>query len=79
MTAKLTPFPAGRSKPSRICADPPVIVEWDPIEGVYNAIRLRCAEGLSTTRLDQAHDWAESHRCDPELAALLDAITTRAA
>jgi hypothetical protein len=79
MTGKLLPFPARRPTPLRIPPEPPVIVEWDPIEGVYNAICLRCTEGLSTTRLDEAHDWAETHRCDPELAALLDAISGSAA
>jgi hypothetical protein len=60
-------------------ADPPVTVEWDAMEGLYNAICVRCTEGLSTPRLDMAHDWAETHRCDPELVALLEAVTRRTA
>jgi hypothetical protein len=52
-------------------------VEWDGVRGLYVAVCDRCCETLSTDRSDQADEWAETHTCDPELAALLAAITRR--
>lgn len=79
MKSKVVPLKNRHLSSSNIILDPPVTVEWDSIEEVYNAICVRCTEGLSTPRLDLAHNWAETHRCDPELAALLAAVTRRTA
>ena len=57
--------------------DDHVSVLWDEYRGLYVAVCERCCEGLDTERSDQAEDWAASHRCDPELAALLADVTTR--
>jgi hypothetical protein len=57
----------------------PVTVEWDEYRGVYAAVCDRCCESLDAVRLDHAHEWAEAHRCDPELAALLAEVLTRRA
>ena len=52
---------------------------WDQARALYVSVCERCCEGLDTPRPDQADDWAPSHHCDPELAALLADITTRRA
>jgi hypothetical protein len=52
-----------------------VRVEWDGVRGLHVAVCERCCDTFTTARYGQAHAWAETHTCDPELAALLDAIT----
>jgi hypothetical protein len=52
-----------------------VSVEWDGVRGLYIAVCRRCCETFTTERFDQSHHWAETHTCDPELAALLADIT----
>jgi hypothetical protein len=52
-----------------------VRVEWDGVRGLHVAVCGGCCETLTTARYGQAHEWADTHTCDPELAALLDAIT----
>jgi hypothetical protein len=59
--------------------DGPVSVDWDEGRQMYIAVCERCAETLLTARLDQAHDWADEHRCDPELVALLAEVLDRRA
>jgi hypothetical protein len=56
-----------------------VAVEWDEFRGVYVAVCDRCCESLDALHLDQAHEWAEGHCCDPELAALLAEVLDRRA
>jgi hypothetical protein len=56
--------------------EPAVWVEWDYGRCFYVAGCDRCAETITLTLLADAHEWAETHRCDPELAALLSTITT---
>jgi hypothetical protein len=57
-----------------------VSVDWDQARALYVAACNRCCETTTTHRLDQAEEWAENHRCDPELAALLaDVLTGTAA
>jgi hypothetical protein len=53
-----------------------VSVEWDGVRGLHVAVCGRCCETFTTARYGQAHDWADTHACDPELAALLDAMTS---
>jgi hypothetical protein len=68
-----SPSRPGVSRP--VPVRPAVAVEWDGVRGVYIAVCHRCCESLTTERFDQAHDWADTHTCDPELAALLTDIT----
>jgi hypothetical protein len=73
----LAPSPS-RPRPSRpVPVRPRVALEWDGVRGVYVAVCRCCCDTLTTQRLDQAHDWADTHTCDPELAELLTAITRR--
>lgn len=65
--------------PTRTGQDGPVSVEWDEGRATYVVVCERCAESLLTERLDQAHDWADEHHCDPELAALLAEVVDRRA
>ena len=51
-----------------------VSVEWDDARGLYLAACERCCESATTHHLDEADAWAEDHRCDPELAALLATV-----
>lgn len=68
-------------RPARpaLVPDGPVSVEWDDTRGLYVAVCARCTETLTSERLDQADEFADEHRCDPELAALLVLIGQRAA
>ncbi|MBX6767199.1 MAG: hypothetical protein IRY90_08610 [Actinomadura rubrobrunea] len=50
-------------------------VEWDAVRGLHVARCVRCAEYFTAPRVDQVEDWAASHQCDAELAALLAAVT----
>jgi hypothetical protein len=54
-------------------------VEWDEGRQMYVAACDRCTEAVFIERLDQAHEWADEHRCDPELVALLTAVLHRRA
>lgn len=65
--------PVPSSRPSSSWA--PVAVEWDAVRGLHVARCVRCAEYFTAPRVDQVEDWAASHRCDAELAALLAAVT----
>jgi hypothetical protein len=67
--------PPSPSRPGSSLPVPPVRVEWDGVRGLYIAACGRCCETFTTDRLDQAHEWAETHTCDPELADLLADIT----
>jgi hypothetical protein len=72
------PF-ARRSRPAVPVLGGPVAVEWDECRGLDVAVCDGCCETLDALSLDQAHEWAEGHRCDPELAALLAEVLTRRA
>lgn len=74
----------GRNPSPRSCRPVPagpgrVSVEWDPINSLYIGVCTRCTDHLTTDSLDQVEQWASSHDCDPELAALLAEITHGAA
>ncbi|GAA4078949.1 hypothetical protein [Actinomadura miaoliensis] len=47
------------------------VVEWDAVRGLHVARCVRCVEFFTSSRLDLVEDWATTHRCDAELAALL--------
>jgi hypothetical protein len=66
-----------RAVPTSVPTRSRAAVEWDGVRGVYVAVCRRCCETLTTECLGEAHDWDETHTCDPELAALLTAITRR--
>ncbi|MGH3344797.1 MAG: hypothetical protein ACRDPK_18385 [Carbonactinosporaceae bacterium] len=70
---QLRPVLPGRPRPRRpvLGSDGSVLLEWDEGRGLHVAVCDRCTETASSERLDQAHEWAEEHRCDPELADLL--------
>jgi hypothetical protein len=78
--AKIIPLRprAVRARPARP-HDGPVSVEWDDGRRMYVAVCERCTEHLITASIDQAHEWADEHHCDPELAALLAEVTERRA
>lgn len=65
------------SRPDAVLPDAlhPVRLEWDGARELYIAECQRCCETFTTARFDQAHEWAETHTCDPELVSLLDAVT----
>jgi hypothetical protein len=84
------PHPRPRRRPARVPARPapsstvptpdgPVSVEWDEGRELYVVACHRCTETVLATRLDEAEELADIHRCDPELAALLADITGKAA
>jgi hypothetical protein len=56
-----------------------VSVEWDEGRELYVVACRRCTETVLPSRLEEAEDLAEGHRCDPELAALLAEVTGEAA
>jgi hypothetical protein len=72
-----TPSPSRTGSSRPVPSRPRVAIEWDGVRGVHVAVCRRCCDTLTTERFDQAHGWAETHTCDPELAALLTAITRR--
>ncbi|MFI0406116.1 hypothetical protein [Actinomadura sp. 3N508] len=57
----------------------PVGVEWDEFRSLHIARCQRCADSFTSSRTGEVDDWADTHRCDPELAALLALITVRRA
>ncbi|WP_131740279.1 hypothetical protein [Actinomadura roseirufa] len=54
-------------------------VEWDEGRSLHVARCKRCADSFASSRLGEVDDWADSHRCDPELAALLALVDIRRA
>jgi hypothetical protein len=60
-----------RARPGQ---DGPVPVEWDEGRGMYVAACPRCTDTLLSERIDQAHEWADEHRCDSDLIALLTEV-----
>lgn len=67
------------SKLSRLRAVDPITIIWphDDDNGVADC--SRCHETVTGPSCDWLDQWADEHRCDPELVALLDAVTLRAA
>ncbi|QXJ23621.1 hypothetical protein AGRA3207_004803 [Actinomadura graeca] len=57
----------------------PVGVEWDEFRSLHIARCQCCAESFTSSRSGEADGWADTHRCDPELAALLALVTDRRA
>ncbi|TQM71277.1 hypothetical protein FHX41_5039 [Actinomadura hallensis] len=57
----------------------PVGVEFDAFRSLHIARCQRCAEVFSSPRPGEADAWADTHVCDPELAALLAAADVRRA
>lgn len=57
----------------------PVGVEWDEFRSLHVARCQRCAESFASSRSGEVDDWADTHTCDPELAALLALVTDRRA
>jgi hypothetical protein len=47
------------------------VVEWDGVRGLHVASCGRCADTMTAVSAGRAYRWAETHKCDPELAALL--------
>jgi len=48
------------------------------VRGLDVAACSQCAESFTSTRPTEVDHWADTHRCDPELAALLTSITSAA-
>ncbi|TMR34015.1 hypothetical protein [Actinomadura geliboluensis] len=58
----------------------PVGVEWDEFRSLHLARCQRCADSFaSSSRSGEVDDWADTHHCDPELAALPALVTSRRA
>ncbi|WP_242883395.1 hypothetical protein [Actinomadura litoris] len=57
----------------------PVGVEWDEFRSLHIARCQRCAESFASSSWPQVDQWADAHRCDAELAALLALVTDRRA
>jgi hypothetical protein len=45
-------------------------VEWDASRDLYIADCSNCCTAVTLRLLEDAHEWAETHHCDPELIAL---------
>jgi hypothetical protein len=75
----VTPLPLRRPRPTGRPGILPVSVEWDEGRGLYLVACDRCCESTTTYRLEDADGWAETHRCDPELAALLATVLDQVA
>ncbi|WP_329085096.1 hypothetical protein OG979_22265 [Actinomadura citrea] len=79
------PSPSSPSSPSSRVASVsswdvwPVGVEWDGFRSLHVARCQQCAESFASSSPTQADDWADVHRCDPELVALLALVTDRRA
>jgi hypothetical protein len=57
----------------------PVGVEWDEFRSLHLARCQRCADSFASSSCGEVDDWADTHRCDAELAALLVLVDTRRA
>ncbi|MEV0668271.1 hypothetical protein ACIBI3_43560 [Actinomadura luteofluorescens] len=57
----------------------PVGVEWDEFRSLHVARCQHCAESFASSSSTEADDWADVHRCDFELVALLALVTDRRA
>ncbi|NEA28323.1 hypothetical protein [Actinomadura bangladeshensis] len=57
----------------------PVGVEWDEFRSLHVVRCQRCADSFASARSGEVDDWADTHRCDPELGALLALVTSRRA
>ncbi|MEV3924395.1 hypothetical protein [Actinomadura coerulea] len=57
----------------------PVGVEWDEFRSLHIARCQQCTESFASWSPAQADDWADVHRCDPELVVLLALVTSRRA
>lgn len=78
-----SPFSSSSSGSSRLPVSSwdvwPVGVEWDEFRSLHIARCQRCADSFASSRCGEADDWADTHTCDPELAALLALVTDRRA
>ncbi|WP_021591236.1 hypothetical protein [Actinomadura welshii] len=54
-------------------------VEWDDFRSLHLARCQQCADSFASSSCGEVDDWADTHRCDPELAALLALVDTRRA
>ncbi|MDL4776356.1 hypothetical protein [Actinomadura xylanilytica] len=70
--------PGGRPVPSSVVPPfvPPVRVEWDGPRGLHVAQCGRCTDSFTSSRPAEIDEWADTHRCDVELAALLDLVAS---
>jgi len=57
----------------------PLFVEWDEGRGLYVVVCERCCDSATMYLLEEADEWAETHRCDSELAALLATVLDQVA
>ncbi|MBG6086990.1 hypothetical protein [Actinomadura viridis] len=71
------PVPLGRPASSWASpAVPPVTLRWDDLRALHIARCERCADSYASAFAGEAEEWAQGHRCDAELAALLDLVTS---
>jgi hypothetical protein len=70
-----SPSPSETLQPA-VWIVPLISITWDDVQALTIARCERCADSLASSDADQIDQWAEAHRCDPELAALLEQVTT---
>ncbi|WP_030177326.1 hypothetical protein [Spirillospora albida] len=70
--------PSSSSHPSSSIV-PPVRIGWDDLRGLHVAVCDRCTDTYTSPSAGDVEDWADSHRCDAEMAALLTLVTSRRA
>ena len=75
----VTTLPLHRPRPTSRPVTVPVSFEWDEGRDLYVVACDRCCESTTMYRLEDADGWAETHRCDPELAALLATVLDQVA
>jgi hypothetical protein len=81
-TSSARPHPRnGRPSPSRRAVLDAVRLAFDDTRGIHVAACARCAETQDAypDAVGWLLGWADAHRCDPELAALIAACDQRAA
>ena len=82
---RLVPVPSSPSSSSSASSRsssssvPAVRVGRDELRGLDVAVCDGCAESFASSCCGEVDDWADMHRCDAELAALLALVDTRRA
>ncbi|CNF01468.1 Uncharacterised protein [Mycobacterium tuberculosis] len=57
----------------------PIGVEWGEFRSLHVARCQRCTESFASSSCGEVDDWADAHRCDAEMAALLALVDVRRA
>ncbi|MGI5165589.1 hypothetical protein ACQEU3_14625 [Spirillospora sp. CA-253888] len=75
------PVPGSASVPPSSSPSPavlgPVRIGWDAVRKLHFARCSRCVDAFAAATLDHVDQWADAHRCDAELVALLASLNVR--